>query len=114
MSTGMRLSAHSMRRRPASASLESAILKLDMRCGRYFPIPEESRRSTRFDRLGNSSPRRNVRCKESDPVTSQLWQEWMGQWPLPGVAVALVGVFLALRVALPVAERGRIRAGILF
>ncbi len=63
---------------------------------------------------GNSSPRRNVRCKESDPVTSQLWQEWTGQWPLPGVAVALVGVFLALRVALPVAERGRVRAGILF
>jgi len=47
-------------------------------------------------------------------VTSQLWQEWTGQWPLPGVAVALVGVFLALRVALPVVERGRIRAGILF
>ena len=47
-------------------------------------------------------------------MTSQLWQEWTGQWPLPGVAVALVGVFLALRVALPVAERGRVRAGILF
>ena len=47
-------------------------------------------------------------------MTSQLWQEWTGQWPLPGVAVALVGVFLALRVALPIAERGRIRAGILF
>jgi hypothetical protein len=47
-------------------------------------------------------------------VSSQLWQEWSGQWPTPGIAVALVGIFFALRVTLPAAERGRIRAGILF
>src|SRR3954463_6653828 len=45
---------------------------------------------------------------------SQLWHEWAGQMPLPVIAVALVGIFAALRVALPVAERGRIRAGIFF
>jgi small-conductance mechanosensitive channel/CRP-like cAMP-binding protein len=45
---------------------------------------------------------------------SQLWHEWSRQWPLPVVAVALLGIFFALRVALPVAERGRIRAGIFF
>ena len=47
-------------------------------------------------------------------MSSQLWQEWSGQWPTPGIAVALVGIFFALRVTLPAAERGRIRAGILF
>jgi small-conductance mechanosensitive channel/CRP-like cAMP-binding protein len=47
-------------------------------------------------------------------VTSQLWYEWSRQWPLPGIAVALLAIFFALRVALPVAERGRIRAGIFF
>jgi len=45
---------------------------------------------------------------------SRIWHEWSGQWPLPGIAVALLGVFFALRVVLPVAERGRIRAGIFF
>ncbi len=47
-------------------------------------------------------------------VGSQLWHEWAGQMPLPVIAVALVGVFAALRVALPVAEKGRVRAGIFF
>jgi small-conductance mechanosensitive channel/CRP-like cAMP-binding protein len=47
-------------------------------------------------------------------VGSQLWHEWARQMPLPVVAVALLGIFAALRVALPVAERGRIRAGIFF
>jgi len=45
---------------------------------------------------------------------SRIWHEWSAQWPLPGIAVALLGVFFALRVALPVIERGRIRAGIFF
>ena len=45
---------------------------------------------------------------------SLLWHEWSGQWPIPGIAVALLGIFFALRVTLPVAERGRIRAGIFF
>jgi small-conductance mechanosensitive channel/CRP-like cAMP-binding protein len=45
---------------------------------------------------------------------SQLWHEWSAQWPLPAVAVVLLAIFFGLRVALPPAERGRIRAGIFF
>jgi small-conductance mechanosensitive channel/CRP-like cAMP-binding protein len=44
---------------------------------------------------------------------SRIWHEWSGQWPLPGIAAVLLGIFFALRVALP-GERGRIRAGIFF
>jgi small-conductance mechanosensitive channel/CRP-like cAMP-binding protein len=43
-----------------------------------------------------------------------LWTEWTRQWPLPGVAVVLLGIFAALRFVLPLTERGRIKAGIFF
>src|SRR6185369_5190824 len=45
---------------------------------------------------------------------SRIWHEWSAQWPLPGIAAGLLAIFFALRVALPVAERGRIRAGVFF
>lgn len=45
---------------------------------------------------------------------SRLWQEWAGQWPLSGIAIVLMGIFAALRFVLPLAERGRVKAGIFF
>jgi small-conductance mechanosensitive channel/CRP-like cAMP-binding protein len=45
---------------------------------------------------------------------ARLWQEWSGQWPLPILAVFLVAILAALRLVLPVIERGRIKAGIFF
>jgi small-conductance mechanosensitive channel len=47
-------------------------------------------------------------------MASHPWHEWSAQWPLPGVAIALLGVFFALRVVVPAAERARVRAGIFF
>jgi small-conductance mechanosensitive channel/CRP-like cAMP-binding protein len=45
---------------------------------------------------------------------SQLSQEWSAQWPLPVVAVAILGLLFALRFAVGPDERGRVRAGIFF
>jgi small-conductance mechanosensitive channel/CRP-like cAMP-binding protein len=45
---------------------------------------------------------------------SHLVEEWSSQWPLPAIAVALIGVFLALRFVVPADERERIKAGIFF
>ena len=45
---------------------------------------------------------------------ARLWQEWSGQWPLPVIAVFLLVILAALRLVLPVVERGRIKAGIFF
>ena len=47
-------------------------------------------------------------------MPSRFAHEWSAQWPLPVIAVALLGVFFALRVALPATERGRVKAGIFF
>src|SRR5215471_4152860 len=43
-----------------------------------------------------------------------LAEEWSSQWPLPALAVALLGILFALRFVIPVDERGRIKAGIFF
>jgi small-conductance mechanosensitive channel/CRP-like cAMP-binding protein len=43
-----------------------------------------------------------------------LSQEWSAQWPLPVVAIAFLGILLALRFIVPPEERGRARAGIFF
>jgi len=45
---------------------------------------------------------------------SHLAEEWSSQWPLPAIAVALLGIFFALRFVVPTGERGRIKAGIFF
>jgi small-conductance mechanosensitive channel len=45
---------------------------------------------------------------------SHLVEEWSSQWPLPAVAVALLGILFALRFVVPADERGRIKAGIFF
>ena len=45
---------------------------------------------------------------------ARLWQEWSGQWPLPMLAIVLLGILAALRLVLPAIERGRIRAGSFF
>jgi small-conductance mechanosensitive channel/CRP-like cAMP-binding protein len=45
---------------------------------------------------------------------AHLSQEWSAQWPLPVVAVALLGVLFALRFTVPTDERGRVKAGIFF
>ena len=42
----------------------------------------------------------------------QLSQEWSAQWPLPVVAIAILGVLFALRFAVGPDERGRVKAGI--
>jgi small-conductance mechanosensitive channel/CRP-like cAMP-binding protein len=47
-------------------------------------------------------------------MPSHLAQEWSVQWPLPAIAIALLGVFFALRFVVPADERGRIKAGIFF
>jgi len=44
----------------------------------------------------------------------QLSQEWSAQWPLPVVAIAILGVLFALRFAVGPDERGRVKAGIFF
>jgi small-conductance mechanosensitive channel/CRP-like cAMP-binding protein len=43
-----------------------------------------------------------------------LSQEWSAQWPLPVVAIAFLGMLLALRFIVPPDERGRVKAGIFF
>src|SRR5262245_11439396 len=47
-------------------------------------------------------------------MNSSLAQEWSAQWPLPVIAIALLGIFFALRFVVSAAERGRIKAGIFF
>jgi small-conductance mechanosensitive channel/CRP-like cAMP-binding protein len=45
---------------------------------------------------------------------SPLSQEWSAQWPLPVVALAILGLLFALRFVVGSDERGRVRAGIFF
>jgi len=47
-------------------------------------------------------------------MNSHLAQEWSSQWPLPVVAVALLGILFALRFVVGPDERGRVKAGIFF
>ncbi len=47
-------------------------------------------------------------------MNSHLAQEWSSQWPLPVVAVALLGILFALRFVVGPNERGRVTAGIFF
>jgi small-conductance mechanosensitive channel len=47
-------------------------------------------------------------------MSSHLALEWSTQWPLPAFAVALLGIFFALRFVVRPDERGRVRAGIFF
>src|ERR1700690_4106538 len=47
-------------------------------------------------------------------MNSHLAQEWSSQWPLPVVAVALLGILFALRFVVGPNERGRVKAGIFF
>lgn len=41
-------------------------------------------------------------------------QEWSAQWPLPVVAIAILGLLFALRFVVGADERSRVRAGIFF
>ena len=45
---------------------------------------------------------------------ARLWQEWSQQWPLPILAIVVISIFAGLRLVLPPAERGRVRAGVFF
>jgi small-conductance mechanosensitive channel/CRP-like cAMP-binding protein len=45
---------------------------------------------------------------------SHLAEEWSAQWPLPVVAIALLGILFALRFVVGADERGRLKAGIFF
>jgi small-conductance mechanosensitive channel/CRP-like cAMP-binding protein len=47
-------------------------------------------------------------------MNSHLAQEWSSQWPLPVVAIALLGILFALRFVVGPNERGRVKAGIFF
>lgn len=47
-------------------------------------------------------------------MSLHLWQEWVSDWPLPAVAIALLAVLVALRFVVPPEEHGRVRAGIFF
>jgi small-conductance mechanosensitive channel/CRP-like cAMP-binding protein len=47
-------------------------------------------------------------------MNSHLAQEWSLQWPLPVIALALLGILFALRFAVTSEERGRVKAGIFF
>jgi small-conductance mechanosensitive channel/CRP-like cAMP-binding protein len=47
-------------------------------------------------------------------MDSRFFQEWSAQWPLPWVALALLGILLGLRFAVAPDERGRAKAGIFF
>src|SRR5262245_46894354 len=104
MSTGMRLSAHSMRRRPASASLGSAILKSDIARNATFAPARSQACAWPVDDKVRIRPH----------MYSSLAQEWSAQWPLPVMAVAVLAIFFGLRFVVAPAERGRIKAGIFF
>jgi small-conductance mechanosensitive channel len=43
-----------------------------------------------------------------------LSQEWSDQWPLPVVAIVILGLLFALRFSVGADERGRVRSGIFF
>jgi small-conductance mechanosensitive channel len=47
-------------------------------------------------------------------MQSPLFQEWSAQWPLPVVAIAILGLLFALGFVVGADERGRVRAGIFF
>jgi small-conductance mechanosensitive channel len=45
---------------------------------------------------------------------STFAHEWSAQWPLPALAIGLLCGLAVLRVVVPAAERGRVKAGIFF
>jgi small-conductance mechanosensitive channel/CRP-like cAMP-binding protein len=47
-------------------------------------------------------------------LNSHLAEEWSSQWPLPVVAIAVLGILFALRFAVGPDERGRVKAGLFF
>lgn len=47
-------------------------------------------------------------------MSLHLAQEWVSDWPLPGLAIALLAVLVALRFVVPPEEYGRLRAGVFF
>jgi small-conductance mechanosensitive channel/CRP-like cAMP-binding protein len=47
-------------------------------------------------------------------MSFHIAQEWVSDWPLPAVAIALLAVLMALRTVVAHGDRGRRRAGIFF
>jgi small-conductance mechanosensitive channel/CRP-like cAMP-binding protein len=47
-------------------------------------------------------------------MSLHLTQEWVSDWPLPAIAVAMLAALVALRTVVTPEDRGRLRAGVFF